>query len=318
MAPELPPAIAMGSLQPGLVGELFSDNDFKQKVKVRIDRQIYFDFGKLGPDPSMKGGVFSFRWTGSIQVPTTGKYTFVAGLDDGLRIWIDDKLIFERTQASWDERENVSLAAGLHSIRIDYWNTGGEGRVRLKWSLEGGFPPQQPQREVLWHPSPVAGGAEPAPRGWRTDVISGKRGSGPYIEYAPTGSVLVGFNFTIKNFLSHLQIKSLQAVYGGNGSQTLGERHGKPEGDPVQVLAKPGYAIGNVTARSGDGIDAVQITFMRLNGSTLDASDSYTSDWIGGPGGKETAPLMSDARPLIGIYGNAKGSVDGLGFIQKD
>src|SRR3954469_5378407 len=60
----------------GLHGQYFNNMDFTAPVFSRTDAKIDFNWGTGSPASGMDADTFSVRWTGQIQAPTTGRYTF--------------------------------------------------------------------------------------------------------------------------------------------------------------------------------------------------------------------------------------------------
>ena len=82
---------------------------------------------------------FSVRWTRSDYF-ANGVYRFVATMDDGMRVWVDDRLIID----SWGESvehtvsRDVPLSEGWHNLRVDYHDLGGVATAVLDWTLIAG------------------------------------------------------------------------------------------------------------------------------------------------------------------------------------
>jgi hypothetical protein len=95
-----------------------------------------------------------------------------------------------------------------------------------------------------------------------------------------------------------------------------GESHGKSNGAPVEVRARDGYAVGALTVRGGGGLDAVTVTFMKIVGTGLDPTQTYTSEHIGGSGGGETI-IDGGGIPIVGITGKIDSNehAAGLGVV---
>ena len=76
----------------GLTGRYFRDctspsGDWPTASSlVRLDPEITFDWGSSSPAPMISSDHFCGRWTGVIDVPTTGTYTFGTAADDGSRV----------------------------------------------------------------------------------------------------------------------------------------------------------------------------------------------------------------------------------------
>ena len=84
------------------------------------------------------------RWTGQIEVPKTGNYTFYGYSDNGLRLWIDgEQLINYWDGGLWDALQtskSVTLEAGRkYNFRADYFDYEGGSHVILYWSNDQGM-----------------------------------------------------------------------------------------------------------------------------------------------------------------------------------
>ena len=125
----------------GLKGEYFGDKDFRQRKLSRVDRRIDFNWGGAKPaGPDLPAENFAVRWTGRIEAPRTGTYTFHATSDDGARLWVAGRqIINDWTEHAPTERTGqVKLTAGRKAdLKLEYFNGTGEGSIRLEWSGPG-------------------------------------------------------------------------------------------------------------------------------------------------------------------------------------
>ena len=120
-----------------LKAEFFANRNLEgPPVLTRDEGSVNFDWGMSGPAPGVPADEFSARWTGKLVPAVSGKYRLGATADDGLRVYLDGKLIAE----DWTEHApttvtgEVTLEAGRsYDIRMDYY----EGRIgavaRLVW-----------------------------------------------------------------------------------------------------------------------------------------------------------------------------------------
>lgn len=126
----------ISTLDNGLHGSYFADVHFKRLVKTKIDRKIDFNWGS-GKIVNDNSDNVSIRWTGRIKAPKEGRYTFITRSDDGVRLWIDDKLIIN----DWEEhlteihRATLNLRKGYHRIKIEYFEKKEAANLRLTWIL---------------------------------------------------------------------------------------------------------------------------------------------------------------------------------------
>ena len=123
----------------GLRGEYFSNMNFSGKPKLaRVDEKIDFDWGSGPPDTSLPADRFSVRWTGTLVPPVSRTYRLCVMTDDGVRVWLDGKLIDD----NWHDRGatadymTLKLEAGRHyDLKIDFYENGGESFASLGWDL---------------------------------------------------------------------------------------------------------------------------------------------------------------------------------------
>src|SRR5438477_12352052 len=80
----------------GLLAQYFDNMDFTNLKMTRTDAQVNFNWASGSPAASMGADTFSVRWTGQIAAHTTEKYTFYTSSDDGVRLWLNDKLVIDR------------------------------------------------------------------------------------------------------------------------------------------------------------------------------------------------------------------------------
>ena len=131
------------------------------------------------------------------------------------------------------------------------------------------------------------------------------------------GALLIGFNVGPGGYSGRSIIKSIQPVFLTAEGETPGEVYGDgPRGH--RAVAPPGYAVGGMLVKISDRLDAISITFMKINPVTqaLDTKDFKQSDWYGSKGGPQPRQIGGNGRPVIGVSIRSGSDVDGLGLIQ--
>lgn len=126
-----------GAPSPGLVGEYFDQPGLAgQPVTVRVDRQVDFAWTFTPPAPGIPLDWYSVRWSGTLTVPRSGLTRLGVEGNDGYRLYLDDRLVID----NWTkETAGVRLAdvrfgpGSRHTIRLEFFETSGNGRVRLVW-----------------------------------------------------------------------------------------------------------------------------------------------------------------------------------------
>lgn len=82
---------------------------------------------------------FALRFSGQIQVPTAGKYTFWLRSDDGSRLYLGDKLFINHDGLhGFNEKSaSIDLPAGSLPIVLTYFDNGGDDGLQLQWAGPG-------------------------------------------------------------------------------------------------------------------------------------------------------------------------------------
>jgi beta-glucosidase len=126
--------------QPGLQGEYFNNMKLEGKpVLTRIDKNPDFNWNGAPPAAGVNDIDFSVRWTGKLTVHSTGKYYIAVTADDGYRLFMDNKLVFElwKDQAPIKTGAIMDLKAGeSHDIKIEYYQNKGGSSFALQWGLK--------------------------------------------------------------------------------------------------------------------------------------------------------------------------------------
>ncbi len=102
---------------------------------VFCDSAIDFDWGLGGETASMPSDDTSVRWTRVVNFATAGKYTFHTKSDDGIRLWIDGKLVINKWYGRLvtEDKATVSLLAGNHILRVEYFDHKWLSSAKVWW-----------------------------------------------------------------------------------------------------------------------------------------------------------------------------------------
>ncbi len=119
------PVVGTGT---GLRGEYFNDPNngqhFVTSRVTRVDAGVNFTWGTQAPVANVTADNFSVRWTGQVQAPLTGSYTFTTVADDGVRLWVNNQLVIDNwidQSATSRTSAPIALVAGTkYDIRMEY------------------------------------------------------------------------------------------------------------------------------------------------------------------------------------------------------
>ena len=116
-------------------GEYWSNRSLSgSPALVHNDAAIDFNWKSGAPSPALPADSFSARWTRQAGFDAA-TYRFRVTVDDGARLWVDDKLIIDawRDGASRELTAEHALVAGKHQVRLEFYDSSGDARIRLSW-----------------------------------------------------------------------------------------------------------------------------------------------------------------------------------------
>jgi uncharacterized protein YraI len=116
-------------------------------VASRYENAINYDWGVGGsPDPSVPFNYFSARWTATLPF-SAATYRFTITASNGVRLYIDNNMIVNQWQVGPTTAYvlDVPLSAGVHTLRLEYFEWTGDATVKLDYTVAVGPPPYQNQ-----------------------------------------------------------------------------------------------------------------------------------------------------------------------------
>ena len=125
-----------GGAAPGLQAEYFDNNRLTNPPRLtRVDPQVDFRWTLSSPGRGIPLDFYSARWTGRLMVPAGGVRRIGIEGNDGYRLWIDNRLVIDnwRKQSYGTTLADVNLAGGAHDLRLEYFESTGNARLRLVW-----------------------------------------------------------------------------------------------------------------------------------------------------------------------------------------
>ncbi len=126
----------------GLRGEYFDNKTLTgPPAFVRVDPNIDFDWNISSPGDGVQADFFSVRWTGRLAVPETRVYELTVTTEDGVRLWIDGKLLVDSwvNRGRTTDRTSVRLEAGPpHDLKVEYYQNRGTASASLGWDFTPG------------------------------------------------------------------------------------------------------------------------------------------------------------------------------------
>lgn len=109
-------------------GEYFNNRNLEGTPEItRQDGAISFDWGFGSPDARLAMDNFSARWTRSILLDRPGNYIFRMQHDDGMRVYVDGKIIYDSwyDQAVTYQVRQIALNSGFRTFTVEFYERTG-------------------------------------------------------------------------------------------------------------------------------------------------------------------------------------------------
>lgn len=147
----------------GLVGEYFPNKTMAGSPYLKNNDSIGVNWGRGSPAIAVNPPLtrfpnnnFSIRWIGRIKAPATGQYIFTTTSDDGVRFWLNDSILINnyRDHPITNNSDTLNLVAGkYYNLKLEYYQSGGEDLIYLKWSYPGQSATQIVPKMYLYPPA---------------------------------------------------------------------------------------------------------------------------------------------------------------------
>ena len=121
----------------GLMGMYFNEPDLSGPFRTRYDSTIDYDWGEASPFMGVNSDRFSVRWTGTLTPALTEHYTFHTVTDDGVRLWIDNRLVIDSWREEFMNLASVPMvlqAGKAYDFKMEMFDAGVRAVAKLFWS----------------------------------------------------------------------------------------------------------------------------------------------------------------------------------------
>jgi PA14 domain len=135
-------------------GAYYPTEELKGRPDVVRVVDIDFAWGKEGPTDSIAADRFSARWDTCLVLDEDAETAFQVISDDGSRIWIDGKVVVD----NWEKHrptakgKRLPLTAGMHHLRVDYFELKHDASIHLTASFDEDEPPSPIPSRMLEFP----------------------------------------------------------------------------------------------------------------------------------------------------------------------
>ncbi|MHB1316367.1 MAG: peptidoglycan-binding protein [Minisyncoccota bacterium] len=163
-SPSSTPLISLQGLCPTLSTDSFTacfynGIDFNTFVSASQVSSIAYDWGTDSPAAGVNIDQFSATFDGNFNL-AAGDYLFTVTSDDGVRLFIDNVVVIDKwqVQAPTAYTATKTLSAGIHRIKVEYYENYSGAMLNLKWVKTGlSIPPVTPVPVITLSANPTTG-----------------------------------------------------------------------------------------------------------------------------------------------------------------
>jgi hypothetical protein len=297
----------------GLRGEYFNNTTLTAPAALtRTDAQVNFDWASGSPATGVTADNFSVRWTGQVEAPVSGAYTFATTSDDGVRLWVNgQQLVTNWTDhgPTTDSGPAITLTAGQkYSVTMEYYERGGGAVARLLWSYPGQAQQAIPQSRLF--PADAASGAVTRIRfyprsGYASRMLNGRftgsnesatNGFVELVRIGTTPAENTWTELTLSNSAIYRYVK-YESPAGGWGNVAEIEFY-----SGTTKLSGTGFGTAGSNNNSGNTFDKA------LDGNTSTFFDAASADnqYVGIDRGLASQVAAPSFSPAPGTYSSAQ------------
>ncbi len=123
-------------------GEYFANRNLQgTPVFTRDDPSVDFNWRNSSPGAGIPADDFSVRWTRWYFITTPGNWTFTTLTDDGVRLFVDDRLVIDawQDQPLTVQSVTLNLSPSFHLVRMEYYERRADAQAHL-WITAPDYP----------------------------------------------------------------------------------------------------------------------------------------------------------------------------------
>lgn len=135
----------------------YADRKLEGEAIILREDSVEHDWDNEAPHEAIPPNKFSVAWDTCLRVDQTGPVVFQVNANDGARLLIDGETVIDawekhpKTRRRGFGSADLELAAGVHHLRLEYFESLGDATVKFSVSLDGELPGPLP-RERLSYP----------------------------------------------------------------------------------------------------------------------------------------------------------------------
>jgi hypothetical protein len=124
----------------------FTDKALESRPVVVREDSIEHDWNDTAPLEMLPPDKFSIRWDTCLRIDEAGPVVFQIHANDGARVFVDGQTVID----AWDKDPTtrrrgfgsgeIDLAAGIHHLRVEFFESMGDASIKFSASLDGNLP----------------------------------------------------------------------------------------------------------------------------------------------------------------------------------
>lgn len=285
--------------------------DYDKLKPVKEGESAGFNLGVAG-----RGNNFGMRFEGYVKIDKGGEYTFHLGSDDGSKLFIGGKKVADSdgVHPHTVNSGKVKLEPGMHAVRVDYAQVGGEATLSLEMEGPGLARQDANGRTFLTEQGPRPASPEEEAKEFRVDAALVEQGKGLFVNLGCANCHSLTLDG--KRLEPKLQAKPLANLAANRGCLAAAVAPAARPPVPAYDLNASQRAALATAVASGAAVADSRSQIER----TMESFNCYTCHARGGVGGPDRPhnPLFLTTIPEMGDEGRVPPPLDGVGDKLRD
>jgi hypothetical protein len=116
----------------GILAKFYNQGD-TELIFTSVFLDTEWDWRESVPFPTINNNSFSVFFSGYLETPDVGNYTFRISPLNSSKLYIDGKLILDSQNQSYSDTTTILLDKGFHKIEIEYVKSESNASVNVDW-----------------------------------------------------------------------------------------------------------------------------------------------------------------------------------------
>jgi hypothetical protein len=134
----------------------YADTKLESRPVFVRERAVEHDWNDTAPHEKIAPDKYSVRWDTCLNLEEAGPVVLQVNANDGARVLVDGELVIDAWESDPSTRRRgfgsaeLELEAGIHHLRVEFFESLGDAHIKLSASFDGSVPGPLAQDRLLY------------------------------------------------------------------------------------------------------------------------------------------------------------------------